>query len=164
MKGVLFAGAEIGALYFYKQNSDAAVQYQSQLNAVLAQRDVDQAPGVDAAYDQETADKAAAGKATIDKANQNATLSLAVFGGAWALGVVDAFVFAPTPKAKKSMKRARLSLKLEQDYHQSQKPTLALLSPLSTDVSEDAIWYAGYAIPVAPQDRGAVKVGVAWEL
>lgn len=113
LRGLMFAGAQVGGAYFWKANSDAAAKYQGQLDQVLADRQTERETvpaGDQAQFDVDTGNKETEGKAAINQASQNATMSIAVAGGAYAVSIIDAFLFdTPTKKPKK---RAKLSLNL----------------------------------------------------
>ncbi len=113
LRGFMFAGAQVGGAYFWKANSDAAAKYQGQLDQVIVDRQTERETvpaGDQAQFDVDTANKETEGKAAINQASQNAMMSIAVAGGAYAVSIIDAFLF-DTPK-KKPKKRAKLSLNL----------------------------------------------------
>jgi hypothetical protein len=173
-KGLLFAGAQIGGVYFYKANNDAAVKYQGQLDKLIEEREAerDSVPAADRkTYDQETDQKEQEGNEAITQANQNANMSLAVAGGAWAIGVIDAVAFGPTPK--KSKKKARLSLFLPKD----QKPGMifALKTNWSSLYDEDHVaaygieTYAGIGLNDSPTEykattKASIRLGLSMDL
>ncbi|MCX6127091.1 MAG: hypothetical protein NTV34_20400, partial [Proteobacteria bacterium] len=163
-KGVLFAGAQVGGLYFYKQNSDAATKFTGQVANLKSQREAGRenySGDEQIAYDAETDQKVKEGNAAASKASNNATMSLAVFGGAWAIGIIDAVAFGPG-KSKRTVKKARLSLLLP--TRGDPETTFALVSYLPSYKPDS--WYMGYSIDHQHPERnlGSLKLGVSWEL
>jgi hypothetical protein len=174
-KGVLFAGVQVGALYFYKQNSDAAANFSGQLDELKATRSAERETipeDEQEEYDATTAQKEQDAQGVIKTANDNAQMSLIMFVGAWGVGVVDATLFAPTPK--KAKKKMRFSLLLPDQGHD--ETTLALLNPISLHNLEGKTnldWYLGVSqteskkwdtIRSATGPSSNIKLGLAWNL
>lgn len=168
-KGVLFAGAQVGALYFYKLNTDAATKTQASLQKLEADRATEREqtdPAEQEEFDAVTAKKSKEGNTAIDKADQNATLSLSLFAGAWAVGIIDATMFPA--KSKKTIKKAKLSLLLPSPMNSH--ATLALINPVSMMNSskfDSMDWHVG--LSQAPETsleylNTSIKLGVTWEL
>jgi hypothetical protein len=175
MKGVFFLGAEIGALYFYKSNNDAAATYQSKLNSILAERETARADvpaDEQVAYDAETADKEAQGKATIAKAKQNAQYSMFAFVGLWGVGAIDASFNAPSAKIPKKSKRKspRIMHSYNLDLEKAPMGTWAMSMPYETTwdsslVSQD--YMVGYTPTLdknGSQLQHSLTLGMIWEL
>ncbi len=175
LKGLIFLGGEGAALFMYKNNSDAAVSYQSKLNQIMAERDAERA-NVDSAdqeaYDEETAQKEKQGKDVIARAKQNATYSIASFAGMYALGVIDAFVNEPAPKSKtkknkKRNNRPRIIHSYNLDLDKAPLGTYALSLQQEVRGSEDLDIIFGYTPtrqPTSDRMLHALALGFSWEL
>jgi hypothetical protein len=175
LKGMVFLGAEVASLYFYKTNTDAAAGVQTKLNSILAEREVarDEVPEAEQPdFDAETESKRTAGKAAIDKARQNAQYSMVSFFGLWAVGVVDASFNVPTKgkPAKKSKKRSKIQYSLDLDLDTAPLGTWAIAMP-SDGISERDELLAEYRLGYTPildkrkdQLLHSVTFGLSWEL
>ena len=175
MKGVFFLGAEIGALYFYKSNNDAAASYQSKLNSITADRAAarDTVPADEqAAYDAETTDKETQGKAAIGKAKQNAQYSMIAFVGLWGVGAIDASINVPSPKSSKKSKRKspRIMHSYNLDLDKAPMGTWAMSMPYDTTwdsnpVSQDyMVGYTPTLDRTGTQLKHSMTLGMMWEL
>jgi hypothetical protein len=163
-KGVLYAGAQLGGLYFYKQNSDAASKYQADLDSLVAERAADRSnvsSSETEAYDAETAQKQTDGEAAISKAQDNAQMSMMVFAGAWGISVIDAVFFAPKPV--KTKKKLKLSL-----FESPHKTLIAQLTvPWQIDTLEQP---TSLSLGLSPQfnlskpSRPSAIVGIGFDL
>jgi len=157
LKGVVFLGGEVAALYFYRSNAAAAEAYQKKLNAILAQRAIDKEPLTDEAeildFDNETQKKKDQGTAAIEKAKQNSQYSLVSFVGLWGLGVLDAYINKPQPKTKKRGTRPRINYSMDLDLDVAPLGTWAVTMP-QTLGSEQNIIEADYLFGYTPiRDR-----------
>ncbi len=135
LKGVVFLGGEVAAIYFYRSNAAAADAYQKKLNAILAQRAIDREPITDPdegqAFDNETQKKREQGTAAIEKAKQNSQYSLVSFVGLWGLGVLDAYINKPKPKTKKGGSKPRINYSMDLDLDLAPLGTWAVSMPYS---------------------------------
>jgi hypothetical protein len=175
LKGVVFLGAEVAALYFYKSNSDAAASVQTKLNSILAEREAarGEVPESDQPdFDAETDSKRSAGKAAINKARQNAQYSMVSFFGLWAAGVVDASINVPTKSkpSKKSKKMPKIQYSYDLDLDTAPLGTWAFSLPGDT-MSGRSDLLAEYRLGYTPildkhkdQLLHSVTFGLSWEL
>lgn len=175
LKGVVFLGAEVASLYFYKTNTDAAAGVQTKLNSILAERgaargEVPEADQPD--FDTETESKRTAAKAAINKARQNAQYSMVSFFGLWAAGVVDASINVPTKgkPTKKSKKRSKIQYSYDLDLDTAPLGTWALAMPSDGMSDRDELlaeYRLGYT-PILDKQRDqllhSVTFGLSWEL
>ena len=176
-KGAFFLGSEVGALYFYKANTDAAASFQTKLNSILLEREAARADvpaDEQEAFDAETAAKETQGKAAISKAKQNAQYSILAFVGLWGAGAVDAMI-SPTPgkssKSKKSKKRSpRIIQSYNLDLETAPIGTLAMdlpfdrVGPESALESDLMIGYTPIKTSGSSRLLHAMTVGVTWDL
>ncbi len=174
-KGLVFLGGEAAALFMYKSNSDAAASYTTKVNTILAERQAEREnidPADQEAYDEETAQKEKQGKDVIAKAKQNASLSMASFGGLYVVGVIDAFVSDPassgkSKKGKKRRGRPRIINSYNLDLDKAPLGTYALLLPHEVSESSDINFMFGYA-PTTIQNKDklghSLVLGLSWEL
>jgi hypothetical protein len=181
LKGVVFLGAEVASLYFYKTNTDAAAGVQTKLNSIIAEREVARAevPEADQPdFDTETESKRTAAKAAINKARQNAQYSMVSFFGLWAAGVVDASINVPTKgkpgkpgkPSKKSKKRSKIQYSYDLDLDTAPLGTWAIAMPSDGMSDRDELlaeYRLGYT-PILDKQRDqllhSVTFGLSWEL
>lgn len=176
LKALGLLGGQAASLYFYKSNSDTAAAYRAKLVQLMDERDSQRSQVSDADlndYDAETEQKRKEGNAAIAKANQNATLSIASFGGLWAVGVLDAFLFEPTPSSKskvskgKKKRRSRIIQSYHLDLDRAPFGALALSMPYDPYDATDMDVLFGY-VPGIDTESGKMKhamtVGLKWEL
>ncbi len=174
LKGVVFLGGEVAALYFYRSNAAAAEAYQKKLNAILAQRAVDKEPLTDEAeiqaFDDETQKKRDQGNAAIEKAKQNSQYSMVSFVGLWGLGVLDAYINKPKPKTKKGSNRPRINYSMDLDLDVAPLGTWAITMPQTLGSQQNIIeadYLFGYT-PIRDQQsdelRHSLTLGVKIQL
>jgi hypothetical protein len=174
LKGVVFLGGEVAALYFYRSNAAAAEAYQKKLNAILAQRAVDKEPITDEAeiqaFDDETQKKRDQGNAAIEKAKQNSQYSMVSFVGLWGLGVLDAYINKPKPKTKKGSNRPRINYSMDLDLDVAPLGTWAITMPQTLGSQQNIIeadYLFGYT-PIRDQQsdelRHSLTLGVKIQL
>lgn len=175
LKGVVFLGAEVASLFFYKTNTDAAAGVQTKLNSILAEREAArvEVPESDQPdFDTETESKRTAAKAAINKARQNAQYSMASFFGLWAVGVVDASINVPTKgkSGKKSKKRTKIQYSYDLDLDTAPLGTWAIAMPSDGFSQRDELlaeYMLGYT-PILDKHKDqllhAVTFGLSWEL
>jgi hypothetical protein len=177
LKGVVFLGAEVASLYFYKTNTDAAAGVQTKLNSILAEREAargDVAEYNQPDFDAETDSKRNAAKAAINKARQNAQYSMVSFFGLWAAGIVDASINVPTKgkpgKPAKKLKKPKIHYSYDLDLDTAPLGTWALAMP-SDGISERDELMAEYRLGYTPildkhkdQLLHSVTFGLSWEL
>jgi hypothetical protein len=173
LKGVVFLGAEVASLYFYRSNADAAVTYQKKLNTILAQRALDRESLEDEEeiqdFDNETQKKKDQGVAAIEKAKQNSQYSMVSFVGLWGLGVLDAYINKPKPKTKRRT-RPRINYSMDLDLDVAPFGTWALSMPYSLG-SQQNIIEADYQFGYTPirdlhndELRHSITFGVKFQL
>jgi hypothetical protein len=174
LKGVVFLGGEVAALYFYRSNAAAAEAYQKKLNAILAQRAIDKEPLTEPdeiqAFDNETQKKKDQGTAAIEKAKQNSQYSLVSFVGLWGLGVLDAYINKPKPKTKKGGNRPRINYSMDLDLDVAPLGTWAVTMPQTLGSEQNMIeadYLFGYTPMRDPQSdelRHSLTLGVKLQL
>jgi hypothetical protein len=174
-KGTLLLAVEVGALYFYKSNSDAAASYQSKLNGILAEREAARTEVAESdleTYDAETAAKQSQGNAVINQAKQNAQYSMIAFVATWGYGAYDAMSYKGTSKSSKGSKkrRSRIIHSYNLDLETAPYGSFALTAPelpYSSGEFDSPFVAVGYT-PVDLRHNGqlshALTVGLSMEL
>ncbi len=162
LKGTLLLGAEVGALYFWKANTDAADQATKQLDTDSADFDNQIVSSTDPAtktyYQNQKAARQTELQDYIKTSNNNAMMSLGAFGGFYLIGVVDAFIFmsdGPPPVKKKKRRRSGFSLDLK---HLQNKNYIAV--QMSVDNKEENLMQFG----LGATPRGELMLGVKVDL
>ena len=163
-KGSLFLISEAGALYFWQTNSAAATQATSQLSSDMNDFDAQIAAAPDvptkAFYQNQKDARQTELQGYITTSNNNATLSLEVFGGLYLLGVADAFIFAPdrTPPPKKKKKKVRRSGFTLDIKHLDKKDFFAMQMVVDSN-EENALRFG-----IGSSARGELMLGLAVDL
>lgn len=169
LKGILFLGAEAGALWFWYDNYN-----QGNIESKKAQQDIDQLnsqktdPSADTtAIDAAIAKRQDDSKKYLSQTDQNAMLSLICFGGFHVLGVIDAFVFDDAPKKslkkKKKARRSGFSFNLDRNPHMPYFAYDFELDGTAVEDWEDATLQFGYTAPLTPMDSHAILFGIKGE-
>ena len=106
--GTVFAASEIGALVFWWQNNQAATTAANDTNKILQERKIAEEALPEADREQWRKDSEAfqlARKTYVQQTHQQSLIGLAVFGGLWAAGAIEAIVNEPAPAPKKRSRR-----------------------------------------------------------
>jgi hypothetical protein len=109
--GLVFAAAELGALYYaYSEHQAAELQIKKAKDyvaAATAGKTAEEIAAMSQAERDRMADYQRTSNAYATEKNRNATLGLAAFAGLWAVGAVEALVHGPAPAPKRKKPRAR---------------------------------------------------------
>jgi hypothetical protein len=112
MLGLVFTGAEIGALAVWYINNQYAEQTAADTSKVIAELEKSEQYGRDEAFTNEVKQYHAAAKAEVQNSQTQAMYGIYAFGALWATGVVESIINAPEPKNERRPKKRKTMFSL----------------------------------------------------